>query len=172
MAKYELVEDDQVVITMFGKPVGGAKTVPGEYYLLPLIHKAHYFKKNIHLYEMTSVVRTADEKSLKLNTTVQWKISDAVQYMKKLNSYKLANEFLSDTIINAQLKVIIDKTLENLIGAKANMPPITDLEITYSPTYQIEKLAAKNFSSVGLELLNVEILATYQTSDYKVLTPK
>jgi regulator of protease activity HflC (stomatin/prohibitin superfamily) len=155
---------------MFGKPVDSAKTVPGSYFKLPLIQDTHYFKKHIHLYEMVSVVKTTDNKFPKLNTRVQWRISDAVQYLKRLNSDKQADEFISDTVTNAQLSVISDKSLEDLIGAKANMPPVTDTEITFSTTYEIEKSVEKKLPSVGLELMNIKILVTYPTDDDKVPT--
>ena len=45
-ARFIVEEDEMVVITQFGKPVGETHKVPGEYFKIPFIQKTHYFMKH------------------------------------------------------------------------------------------------------------------------------
>ena len=44
-AVYVVSEVNQVIITQFGEPIGGAVTKPGLHIKAPFIHKTNYFEK-------------------------------------------------------------------------------------------------------------------------------
>jgi len=44
-ALYVVSETNQVIITQFGEPIGGAITSPGLHVKIPFIQKANYFEK-------------------------------------------------------------------------------------------------------------------------------
>jgi len=119
-SRYVLKDDDQVVITQLGKVVGEAKVVPGEYFKIPIIQKTHYFRKAFYLSEKSQQIPTKDKIFLLLKARAFWKISDPVQYYKKLNSYELAKAFVLDHTGAAERNFVISHTLSELVSKNAD----------------------------------------------------
>ena len=119
-ARYVLGDDDQVVITQFGKVIGEAKIVPEEYFKIPIIQKAHYFKKNLHMSEWESEIPTKDKEFLILKNRAFWKIVNPILYLKTLNSYNLTYDSVIDHIGEAQRLFVTTHSLSDLLGKKAD----------------------------------------------------
>ena len=119
---------------------------------------------------MSEVAPTSDKKFIRIGSNVLWKIVDPVQYMQKINSYKLTDDYISDVLREAQIRVVTDSTLNELVGKNASLPTFSEVEINYSITTAIKELASPSFPKIGLELVSMKIVVTHPTQGYKVLT--
>ncbi|WP_459925971.1 SPFH domain-containing protein [Desulfatiferula olefinivorans] len=162
-------DDDQVVITQFGKIIGEAVIVPGEYFKVPFIQKVHYFKKNFFLSESMQEIPTRDKEYIKVQSSSFYKISDPIAYYKKLNSYNLAKDFVLKHTGSAEREIVTSNTLveifkitdSNQIFENANFNPILQ--------YQIRQMAKKSIKNerAGVELCNFEAKVSYPIDSKK-----
>jgi len=166
-AKYELGEYDQVVITQFGKIVGEAKTVPGEYFKIPFIQKANYFKKISFQDIGISYIPTKDLKFIKIKTTLQWKIIDPTIYMQRINSYDISRNLMWEKIESTQRKLITTHKLRDLVGNKADLDKFENVKLNYEVHENIKKIVSPSFREVGLELNYLHIECSYPTKGAK-----
>ena len=84
-AFYIVNESEQVVITQFGKPVGDPITTPGLKIKKPFLETANYFDKRFLAWDgEPKQVSTRDKRFININTYARWRISDPLQYAKRL----------------------------------------------------------------------------------------
>ena len=153
-ARYLVKDDEMVVITQFGKLVGKAQTVPGEYFKIPFIQKTHYLKKYIVLLEENHEIPTLDKYYLKLKLRIQWKINDPSAFYMNFNSYKLTKNFIGDEVGKAARQIVTshksdDPIFEIVKSGSDNSTSCPYLE------YEIKKMAQDEISKTGLHLVHV-----------------
>jgi membrane protease subunit HflC len=145
-----------VVVTQFGKVVGKAITVPGEYFKTPFIQKTHYFKKYVYVSESIQQIPTINKRFIQVKSKSFWKISDPVTYYKSLNSSNLAKEFVLDHTGSSERNVITSYKLSDIISG--NEPKdFKDLACKPKIEYKVSETAKPYIAEKGLSLLNVEI---------------
>ena len=84
-AFYIVNESEQVVITQFGKPVGDPITTPGLKIKKPFLETANYFDKRFLAWDgEPKQVSTRDKRLININTYARWRISDPLQYAKRV----------------------------------------------------------------------------------------
>ncbi len=106
-AAYVVDETEQVVVTQFGRIVGGPVKDPGLKFKLPFIQVANYFPKNLLQWDGDpGQVPTRDKTYLWVDTIARWKISDPVVYFQTVKDEFSALKRLDD---------IIDPAMRNLI---------------------------------------------------------
>jgi modulator of FtsH protease HflC len=160
-ARYVIKDDEQVVITQFGKVIGEAKAVPGEYFKIPIVQEAHYFKKTLYLYENAQEIPTKDKKFISLKKRAYWKISDPIQFYKKLNSYELAKEFILDHTGEAERNIITSHTLSEIIGKNHDGENLIGAKCSRSVEQKILDMAKQPLFMSGISLNNIEATVTY-----------
>ena len=85
ISSYVVEETDQVIITQFGKPVGEPITTPGLKIKKPFLETANYFDKRFLAWDgEPKQVSTRDKRFININTYARWRISDPLQYAKRL----------------------------------------------------------------------------------------
>ncbi len=159
-SKFIVTEDDQVVITQFGKVVGEAITVPGEHFKTPFIQKTHYFKKNFYISESRQQIPTLDKKFIWVSSKSVWKISDPVTYYRNINSTKLAKQILFDVVGSSERNIITSYKLSDIIKSKEQQN-FKDLECKANIQYEIKETAKPIIAEKGLALLSVEVKISY-----------
>ena len=104
---YTVDETEQVVITQFGRPIGGPKTEPGLYFKLPIIQQANYFAKNLLEWDGDpGKIPTLDKTYIWVDTFARWKIVDPLKFFQTVNSEMGAQARLDD-IINSAVRNFI-----------------------------------------------------------------
>lgn len=157
-SRYILNDNDQVIITQFGKVVG-SKDVPGEYFKIPVAQKVHYLKKNYYMTNLEQQVPTSNKKYLSIKTKAVWKITDPIQYYKTLNSYNLAQDFVMKHVGEAEIQYIISHTLSDLVGI-TDAKELKDVEIDLNIEQLILEKAKVPILQGGISLNNIEATVT------------
>ena len=87
---YVVNETQQVIITQFGAPVGQPKTTPGLKVKLPW-QKAQYFDKWFLEWDGDrNQLPTKDKRFIYVDTYARWRISDPLQFFKRLRDERSA----------------------------------------------------------------------------------
>lgn len=106
---YVVPEGKQVIITQFGKPVGGPITVTGVHFKKPLLHKVIYVEKRILTWDgYPNQIPTRDKKYISVDTTARWKIVDPLKFIQSVQNERGAKARL-DSILDANTRDVISK---------------------------------------------------------------
>ena len=96
---YIVKESNQVIITQFGKPVGTAVTESGLKLKVPFIQKANYFEKRYMEWDGDpNLVPTKDKMFIFVDSYARWRITDPLQFFKRLTNERGAQSRLDDII--------------------------------------------------------------------------
>jgi membrane protease subunit HflC len=152
-------EQDQVVITQFGRPVGEAITEPGMYFKVPFIQVANYFEKRYMEWNGDpNQVPTKDKKFIFVDTYARWQITDPLQFFKRLTNERGAQSRIDDILDGDTRNFIANNNIEEAVRTSNRVPVSSDIEI-------IDDSLAK--ITVGREKIQQMILesANKQTAD-------
>jgi membrane protease subunit HflC len=98
-AIYIVSETNQVIITQFGDPKGGAVTSPGLHVKVPFIQKANYFEKRWLEWDGdANQIPTKDKKYIWVDTYARWRISDPLVFFQRIYDERGAQSRLDDII--------------------------------------------------------------------------
>ena len=96
---YVVSETNQVIITQFGEPIGGAITKPGLHMKIPFIQKANYFEKRWLEWDGdANQIPTKDKKYIWVDTYARWRISDPLVYFQRVRDERGAHSRIDDII--------------------------------------------------------------------------
>ena len=140
--------------------------MPGEYFKIPVIQKVHYITKKYYLTEWEQQVPTSDRKFISLKTKAFWKISDPIQYYKKLNSYNLSRNSIIDNVGAVEREFIIANPLSALVGAPDDKQ-LVDVECKHNISSRFKVRAEEILLQSGISLNNVEARVTTPISMVK-----
>ena len=115
-AFYIVNESEQVVITQFGKPIGDPVTTPGLKIKKPFLETANYFDKRFLAWDgEPKQVSTRDKRFININTYARWRISDPLQYAKRLFDESKALTRLGSVLEGATQNAIANHDLIELV---------------------------------------------------------
>ncbi len=154
-AKLEIGDNDQVVITQFGKVSGPAYTVPGEYFKLPIIQKANYYKKNQFLSELKQEIPTKEYEIIFWQSKCLWKIIDPIKFYQTLNSYKLAKRFVVDDVGHRERTIISSYEFSDLLMSR-EYDEGRVFKCPYEIEYKIKELSQHKLDVFGIKLVGYE----------------
>jgi membrane protease subunit HflC len=138
---YIVSETNQVVITQFGEPIGGAVTKPGIHFKTPFIQKANYFEKRWLAWDGDpNQIPTKDKKYIWVDTYCRWRISDPLVFFQRVNDERGAHSRLDD---------IVDGETRNTI---AKFDLIEVVRSTNRPFEVSEDSALQDFSEVTVQI--------------------
>lgn len=104
---YVVDETEQVIITQFGRAIGGPKKKPTIYFKIPLIQQANYFPKNLLEWDGDpGQVPTLDKTFIWVDTFARWKIVDPLKFFQTVSNVNGALARLDD---------ILDSSVRNFI---------------------------------------------------------
>tara|TARA_B100002051_G_scaffold215005_2_gene207137 strand:+ start:2114 stop:3043 length:930 start_codon:yes stop_codon:yes gene_type:complete len=94
-----LREDEQAIVTQFGKPVGDSITDAGLKFKIPLIQKVIKFDKRVLEWDgAANEIPTKDDKYVFIDAFARWRISDPLKFYKAARNERTAQSRLDDVI--------------------------------------------------------------------------
>jgi membrane protease subunit HflC len=165
-AYYIVSETNQVILTQFGEPVGGAIMTPGLHVKLPFIQKTHVFEKRWLEWDGDSnQIPTKDKKYIWVDTYARWRISDPLVFFQRVRDERGAYSRLDDIIDGETRNAIANHDLIEIVRT-SNRPFETtgELQEVLDVATILEKV------EVGREKINAIILkaASAITPEYGI----
>ena len=164
---YTVSETEQVILTQFGRPIGGLVTEPGLHMKVPFVQVVHSFDKRWLEFEGDArEIPTKDKKYIWVDTYARWRISDPLRFFQAVGN-EMGGQTRLDDIVDGEtrnavasfdlLEVVRSSNrpfqiTEDLagIGAAEAMAPVT-MGRDKIATIILEK-AAKITPEFGIEL--------------------
>jgi modulator of FtsH protease HflC len=124
---YIVKETEQVVITQFGKPVGDAVTEPGIKLKVPFIQLVNRFEKRFMEWDGDpNQIPTKDKKFIFVDTYARWRITDPLQFFKRLTNERGAMSRLDDILDGETRNVIAKHNIEETVRSENRVPVSSD----------------------------------------------
>ena len=124
---YIVNEQEQVVITQFGKPVGDAVTDAGIHFKAPFTQTANFFDKRYLEWDGDpNQVPTKDKKFIYVDAYARWQITDPLQFYKRLTNERGAQSRLDDIIDGETRDYIANHNIEETVRNSNRTPMVTD----------------------------------------------
>jgi modulator of FtsH protease HflC len=96
---YVVSETNQVIITQFGEPIGGAITAAGLHFKTPFIQKTNYFDKRWLEWDGDpNQIPTKDKKYIWVDTYCRWRISDPLVFFQRVRDERGAHSRIDDIV--------------------------------------------------------------------------
>jgi membrane protease subunit HflC len=96
---YTVSETEQVILTQFGRPVGGVVSTAGLHAKVPLVQNVHRFEKRWLEYDGDPTeIPTRDKKYIWVDTYARWRIADALRFYQALHDERGAQSRLDDIV--------------------------------------------------------------------------
>ena len=127
---YTVREDQQVVLTQFGKPVGEPIIEAGIHFKIPFIVKVNVIEKRVLAWDgVSSQMPTRDKTYIQVDTFARWEISDPLAYFRKLTDERRALSRLDD-ILGSETRNAVAKhdLIEVVRSTKDRQPERTDVQ--------------------------------------------
>jgi membrane protease subunit HflC len=170
-ALFTVNETEQVIITQFGDPVGDPITTPGLKAKAPFIQVANRFDKRFLEWDGdVNQIPTKDKRYLRVDTYARWRISDPLQFFRRVQNEIGAQSRLDDIIDGAtrssvarhDLVEMVRSTNRNpddvLIGSEEEKVILEKIEIGRDGIAQeILERASQGVQDLGIELIDVRI---------------
>lgn len=166
---YTVREDQQVILTQFGKPVGDPVSEAGLHFKLPFIQKVNIVEKRVLAWDgQSSQMPTRDKTYIQVDTFARWEISDPLAYFQKLRDERSALSRLDD-ILGSETRNAVAKhdLIEVVRSTKDRVPDTAGLQeneaISFEPITTgrraIEKMvfetAKAKLKDFGINLLDL-----------------
>jgi len=115
-ALYIVSETNQVIVTQFGEPIGGAITSPGIHLKVPFIQKANYFEKRWLEWDGdANQIPTKDKKFIWVDTYARWRISDPLVFFQRVRDERGAQSRIDDVIDGATRNAVANFILIEIV---------------------------------------------------------
>jgi len=115
-ALYTVSEQEQVVITQFGEPIGEAVTSPGLHFKLPFAQEVNVFDKRwLEWNGNPNQVPTRDKKYIWVETYARWRIHNPLLFFQRLRDERGAQSRLDDIIDGETRNVIASHNLIEVV---------------------------------------------------------
>jgi membrane protease subunit HflC len=165
---YSVDETEQVIITQFGAPVGGAVTEPGLQMKVPFIQKVNRFDKRFLEWDGDqNQVPTKDKKFIFVDSYARWHITDPLQFFRRLRDERGAQSRLDDILDGETRNAVASHNLVELVRT-SNREPDLEAEIFEAIEDSLEtievgrdaiqeivlELANERTSDLGIEVLD------------------
>jgi membrane protease subunit HflC len=96
---YTVSETDQVIVTQFGRPVGGVVNQPGLHVKVPFIQNLHRFDKRwLEFTGDANEIPTRDKKYIWVDTYARWRITDPLRFYQAVRDERGGQSRLDDIV--------------------------------------------------------------------------
>lgn len=123
-ALYTVREDQQVLITQFGKPVGDPVSEAGLHFKIPFIQKVNEIEKRVLSWDGdSSQMPTRDKLYIQVDTFARWEISEPLVYFQKLRDERSALSRLDDVLGSETRNAVASHDLIEIIRTTKDRKP-------------------------------------------------
>jgi membrane protease subunit HflC len=169
---YTVAENEQVLVTQFGKINDDTVRSPGLHFKTPFVQEVHSFDKRWLEWDgAPNQIPTRDKKYIWIDVFARWRISDPVKFYKRLRDEQSAQSRLDDIIDGEIRNVIANHPLIDIVRSSArefDQADATDNaeveEGAFTPTLGREQIAAMVLAKssqvmpdYGVELADIKI---------------
>src|SRR5438477_1795307 len=172
---YTVSEQEMVIITQFGRPVGQPATEAGIHGMLPFVQTVNRLDKRILEWDgRASEMPTRDKLYIVVDTFGRWRISNPLQFFTRLRDERSALSRLDD-IIGSELRNTVAKhDLIEMVRTSKDRKPVTDTTLTAEEARttnllpmtlgrtaleaEVVKQAAPKLKDFGIELIDVRFM--------------
>jgi modulator of FtsH protease HflC len=117
---YTVAENEQVLVTQFGRIVSEAVTEPGLHWKVPFSQEVHSFDKRWLEWDgAPNQIPTRDKKYIWIDVFARWRISDPVKFYKRLRDEQSAQSRLDDIIDGEVRNVIANHDLIDIVRSSS-----------------------------------------------------
>jgi membrane protease subunit HflC len=96
---YTVSETEQVILTQFGRPVGGVVTRPGLHVKVPFVQDVHRFDKRwLEFDGEANEIPTKDKKYIWVDTYARWRIADPLRFYQAVRDERGGQSRLDDIV--------------------------------------------------------------------------
>ncbi len=169
-AAYVVTETEQVIITQFGKPVGGAVDQPGLHFKLPIVQEIHRFDKRFLEWDGEATeLPTRDKRFIWVDTMARWRITDPLLFFQRLRDERGAQSRLDDILDGETRNAVANHDLVEIVRTSNRKPEadesLPEDEVQFETikdgrdTLRREILTAARTrtSDLGIEILDVRL---------------
>jgi len=148
-ALYTINEQEQAIVTQFGKPVGEPIFTPGLKIKMPFIQTANYFEKRFLEWDgEPNEVPTRDKRFIFVDTYARWRITDPLLFFQRLRDERGAQSRLDD---------ILDGETRNTIAKHDLIEVVRSTNREFEVSSAIDREAMRQISA-GRVVLEKEVL--------------
>ena len=167
---YAVNETEQVIITQFGKPMGGIVSESGLKLKVPFIQKINRIEKRILLWDgSANDMPTKDKLYITVDTFGRWRIKDPLQYFLRLRDERSAQSRLEDILGSETRNAVAKHELIEIVRTTKGRTPTFDPMLAQADVgrllsiqrgrRQIEEdifaAASAKLAEFGIELLDI-----------------
>lgn len=153
---YSVDETEQVIITQFGAPQGGAVIDPGLHLKVPFIQKVNRFDKRFLEWDGDqNQVPTKDKKFIFVDSYARWQITDPLQFFRRMRDERGAQSRLDDILDGETRNAVASHDLVELVRT-SNREPDLEAEIFEAIEDSLETIEVGRIAiqDIVLELAN------------------
>lgn len=126
---YTVSETEQVILTQFGRPLGGVLKEPGLHVKVPFIQTVHRFDKRWLEYDGDpNEIPTKDKKYIWVDTYARWRIADPLRFYQAVRDERGAQSRLDDIVDGETRNAVASFDLIELVRS-SNRPFQTTEEL-------------------------------------------
>ncbi len=126
-ALFVVSEMNQVIITQFGEPIGGAVTEAGLHVKAPFIHKANFFEKRWLEWDGdANQIPTKDKKYIWVDTYARWRVKEPLTFFQRVRDERGAQSRLDDIIDGETRNIVASYDLIELVRSTNREFEITE----------------------------------------------
>lgn len=172
---YVVSEQEQVILTQFGKPIGNPVRDAGLHVRLPFIHTVNRIEKRILEWDgRANEMATRDKLYIVVDTFGRWRISDPLQFFTRLRDERSALSRLDDIIGSEARNAVAKHDLIEIVrtdkNRQATLDPTVVPDITQAPALpairvgrtaieqEVIQKSAPKLKDFGLELIDVRFM--------------
>lgn len=123
---YTVREDQQVILTQFGKPVGEPVTEAGLHFKTPFVQKVNVLERRVLAWDgQSSQMPTRDKTYIQVDTFARWEISDPLAYFQKLRDERSALSRLDDILGSETRNAVAKNDLIEVVRSTKDRVPDT-----------------------------------------------
>ncbi|MBA2663112.1 MAG: protease modulator HflC [Bradymonadaceae bacterium] len=128
-ATFVVDENQQVVITQFGRPIGKAITSPGIYFKTPFVQDVHVFEKRFLEWNGDrNQVPTKDKRFIWVDCYARWRITDPLRFYQRVRDERGAQSRLDDIIDGETRNAVANHDLLEVVRS-SNRESAVDAEV-------------------------------------------
>ena len=175
LCAYSVGENDIVIVTQFGRPLGQPITRPGLHFKVPFVQEINRMDSRIHEWSGQAVAMpTRDKLYIIVDSYARWRISDPLLWFTRLRDERSAlsrmddiigsenrNEVANNDLIeivrtDRKRKPVIDTSQGDVEPDQTNASPLPAIKIGRSTIEkEITAAAADKLKEFGIELIDV-----------------